>query len=52
MERGNLVLKKYFMAKFLANIAKQIATKNVNSACTLFFYQPKLSEKIKKLRKF
>jgi len=45
-------LKKHFTARVLANIAKYTTTKNVNSACTLFFYQPNLSDKIKKLRKF
>lgn len=43
---------KNFIGKVTAKIAYDTAEKNANSICTWVFYQPKLPEKVKKLRKF
>ncbi len=40
------------VAKVIKMIAIKSASINANSACTLYFYQPKESDKIKQLRKF
>lgn len=45
-------MKKNFVANAVAKVAKDTAMKSANSACTLFFYQPKETKRIKKLRKF
>lgn len=37
--------------KMLAKAAKTITTKNVNSACFGWLYQPKVSEKLQQLKK-
>ena len=36
----------------VAKAAYEAAAKNVNQMCTYFFYQPRVPEKVKKLRKF
>ena len=36
----------------VAKAAYEAAAKNVNQMCGYFFYQPKVPEKAKKLRKF
>lgn len=43
---------KNLVATVVAKGAKRVAIENANSACTLFFYQPKEPKKLKKLRKF
>ena len=43
---------KNFIGKVTAKIAYDTAEKNANSICTWVFYQPKLPEKVKKLRRF
>lgn len=45
-------MKNNIVAKTVAKVAKSTATKNANATCTLFFYQPKETKQIKKLRKF
>ncbi len=37
--------------KVLAKVAYKAAKDNVNATCTCFFYQPKVSKKLLKLRK-
>lgn len=49
---GGKAMKKNLVANAVATLAKETATKSVNSACMLFLYQPKVPEKLKKLRKF
>lgn len=43
---------KNVVATVIAKTAKNTAIKGANSACTLYFYQPKEPKKLKKLRKF
>ena len=43
---------KKVVATIIATSAKNVASKNANSACTYFFYQPKEPKDLKKLRKF
>ena len=45
-------MKKNFVADVVAKAAKNTAVKSANSTCTLYFYQPKETKQIKKLRKF
>ena len=40
------------MNQVVARAAYGTAANNANSVCGFFFYQPKLPEKVKKLRKF
>lgn len=44
--------KKNLAANLVADMARESARKNVNSVCSIFFYQPVVPEKAKKLRKF
>lgn len=44
--------KASIASKVIAKLAKRTAVKSANTACALYFYQPKESEKIKGLRKF
>lgn len=50
-EKGGKSDEKNFVAETVAKVAKSIAVKSVNSTCTLFFYQPMETKKIKKLKK-
>ncbi len=43
---------KNVMAAVIAKTAKHTAVKGANSACTLYFYQPKEPKELKNLRKF
>ena len=43
---------KKIVDTLVAKAAYEAACKNVNQACFYFFYQQKLPEKVKKLRKF
>ncbi|MBD5544812.1 MAG: cyclic lactone autoinducer peptide [Roseburia sp.] len=43
---------KNIVATVIAKGAKNTAVKNANSACALYFYQPKEPKELKKLRKF
>ena len=43
---------KNVVATVIAKPAKNVAIKNANATCTLYFYQPKEPKKLKKLRKF
>lgn len=43
---------KNVVAAVIAKTAKNMAMKEANSVCTLYFYQPKEPKKLKKLRKF
>jgi cyclic lactone autoinducer peptide len=45
-------MEKNPVAVIIEKAAKSTAVKNANSACTLFFFQPKETKNIKKLRKF
>ena len=45
-------MKKNFVADAVAKAAKNTAVKYANSTCTWYFYQPKETKQIKKLRKF
>lgn len=45
-------MKKNIINKIAADLVYETAVKQANSSCTFFFYQPKLPEKVKKLRKF
>lgn len=40
------------MSKMAAKLAYEVAKKEANQGCGFFFFQEKLSEKVKKLRKF
>lgn len=44
--------KKNIFDKIIAKAAYMAAEKEINSACQYFFYQSKLPDKVKKLRKF
>lgn len=44
--------KQEVVDKLIAKAAYQQARGIANTGCIWFFYQPKLSEKLKKLRKF
>ena len=44
--------KTLIASKVIAKLAKRTAIKSANTACALYFYQPKETEKIKGLRKF
>jgi cyclic lactone autoinducer peptide len=39
-------------SKIAAKLARMTATGEANNCCTFIAYQPKLPEKVKKLRKF
>lgn len=43
---------KKLVANALAKCAKGAAVESANSACVLYFYQPKAPKCLKKLRKF
>lgn len=47
-----MVLMKKMVANIIAKCARDEAIKRTNSVCGIFFYQPRESEKLKKLRKF
>lgn len=40
------------LEKAIANVAYETSKKSANSMCCFFFHQPKLPEKVKRLRKF
>lgn len=46
------MVKDGFAKKVVKKMACNTATKSANRICTLFVYQPKLPESVKKLRKF
>lgn len=43
---------KNILLKEMAELAYTTAKKEANSTCGIFFHQPKLPEKVKKLRKW
>lgn len=46
------MVKEPIALRAIAKLAKKNAIKGANTACTLYFYQPKETAKIKGLRKF
>ena len=48
-KRGDL---NNFIKRTIRTAVLHTATKQANSVCAFFFYQPKLPEAVKKLRKF
>ncbi len=52
VERGKVMEKMRHIKKVVANAAYSSAVRSANRNCTYFFYQSKLPEKVKKLRKF
>lgn len=51
-EKEIMVKKIKAVEKVIAKAALTTAKSNVNSVCNFFFYQSKIPEKAKKLRKF
>ncbi len=51
-EISTMKAKGKIVEKLIASLAYQSAEKEANSSCQIFFHQPKLPEKVKKLRKF
>lgn len=47
-----MIKKKGKLEKVVANMAYETAKTSASYVCTWFFYQPKLPEAVKKLRKF
>lgn len=45
-------MKNSIVKKAIQTAALHSATKHANSVCAFFFYQPKLPEAVKKLRRF
>lgn len=45
-------MKDKVMKNVVRKIIYNVASKSANSGCTIFFYQPKIPEAVKKLRKF
>ena len=51
-KRSDLNMKNNFIKRKIRTAVLHTATKQANSVCAFFFYQPKLPEAVKKLRKF
>ena len=45
-------MKDKVMKNVVRKIIYNVASKSANRVCTIFFYQPKMPEAVKKLRKF
>jgi cyclic lactone autoinducer peptide len=45
-------MKNDVLRKVIKTAALHSASKNANSVCAFFFYQPKLPEAVKRLRRF
>lgn len=45
-------MKDKIVKKAAKKVVYSVASKSANRVCTIFFYQPKMLEAVKKLRKF
>ena len=52
MKRVSTENQKRNMSRFVAKVAKEIATTTANSTCAMWAYQNKESKEVKSLRKF
>ena len=51
-KEGSTMKKTKVVDKVIKKAAYRMAEISANQVCTYFFYQPKLPESVKKLRKF